>query len=59
MPKRKDDERFASMGEKDSWHPYGLQVLSPSKFSTVVGKILRGHYLLITSRYAGGPEQSH
>lgn len=50
MPKRKEDQKFAELGEKDCWHSYGLQVLSPNKFSSVVGKILRGHYSLITSR---------
>lgn len=59
MPKSKDDKGFASLGEKDCWHPYGLQVLSPTKFSTVVGKILGGHYYLISSRFARGAEQTH
>ncbi len=52
MPKRKEEQKFAELGEKDCWHSYGLQVLSPTKFSSVVGKILRGHYMLITSRFA-------
>ena len=59
MPKSKDDKRFASLGEKDCWHPYGLQVLSPAKFSSVVGKILCGHYILISSRFARRAEQTH
>jgi len=58
MPKSKDDKQFASLGEKDCWHPYGLQVLSPRKFSTVVGKILRGNYMLISSRYVRQSQQT-
>ncbi len=50
MPKRKEEEKFADLGEKDCWHSYGLQMLPPSRFTNVVGKILRGNYLLITSR---------
>ena len=50
MPKRKEPEKFAENREKDCWHSYGLQNLSPGKFSTVVGKILKGHYILINSR---------
>ncbi len=50
MPKRKEAERFARLGEKDCWHLYGLQVLSPEKFTTVVGRILNGRYRLITTR---------
>ncbi|HUV30265.1 MAG TPA: hypothetical protein VMY05_04120 [Acidobacteriota bacterium] len=47
MPKRKEAEEFAVVGEKDCWHLYGLQVLSPNKFVTVVGRILQGRYWLI------------
>jgi hypothetical protein len=47
MPKRKEAEQFADLGEKDCWHLYGLQVLSPSKFASVVGKILNGRYMLV------------
>ncbi len=50
MPKRKEPEKFALKGDKDCWHPYSLQVLSPSKFSVVVGKILGGQYGLLVSR---------
>lgn len=53
MPKRKEEQKFARLGEKDCWHSYGLQVLTPSKFGNVVGKILRGRYLLITSKLNG------
>ena len=51
MPKRKEPEKFASKGEKDCWHPYSLQILSPSKFTQVVGRILIGQYNLIQSRH--------
>ena len=47
MPRRKEAEKFATVGEKDCWHLYGLQVLSPNKFVTVVGKVLHGRYWLI------------
>lgn len=50
MPKRKENQEFASMGEKDCWHSYGLQMLPPTKFSHVVGKILRGRYVLISTK---------
>ena len=50
MPKRRTHQEFAKLGEKDCWHSYSLQMLSPSKFNRVVGKILRGRYVLITSK---------
>ena len=50
MPKRKEAEQFAELGEKDCWHLYGLQVLSPSKFASVVGKILSGRYSVVNPR---------
>ncbi len=49
MPKRKSPQNFAMLGEKDCWHSYSLQMLAPSKFNKVVGKILRGSYSLISS----------
>lgn len=54
MPKRKEPEKFAVLGHKDCWHLYGLQVLSPNKFSKVVGKILSGKYALISPRFGAG-----
>jgi len=53
MPRRKESETFAVLGKKDCWHLYGLQVLTPNKFATVVGKILKGRNVLI------GPRQSN
>ncbi len=50
MPKRKENQKFASLGKKDCWHSYGLQMLTPTKFSHVVSKILCGRYNLISSR---------
>ena len=50
MPKRKEDEQFADRGEKDCWHAYSLQMLHPTKFSLVVGNILKGNYSLIVSK---------
>ena len=35
---------------KDCWHLYGLQHLSPNRFAKVVGKILKGHNDLIVTR---------
>jgi len=51
MPKRKEVEEFATLGEKDCWHSYSLQMLQPSKFTSVVGKILSGKYTLIISKF--------
>jgi len=51
MPKRKDPEKFATLGTKDCWHSYGLQILAPTKFSRVVSHILNGKYALVTSRF--------
>jgi len=50
MPKRKETDDFAALGEKDCWHSYGLQMLTPPKFAAVVGKILRGNYALVNSK---------
>jgi hypothetical protein len=50
MPKRKTDDTFAVLGRKDCWHLYNLQALTPVKFTTVVGKILSGHYMLVTTK---------
>jgi len=52
MPKRKENEQFAKLGEKDSWNLYGLQALTPNKFAIVVGKILKGQYAVIRQRAA-------
>lgn len=49
MPKRKKQEEFAAMGKKDCWQLYGLQVLSPTKFAAVVGKVLKGKCFLINA----------
>lgn len=51
MPRRKEAEKYAVPGEKDCWHPYGLQILSPNKFALVVAKILHGRYTLTTPRW--------
>lgn len=50
MPRRKEEDEYAELGEKDCWHSYSLQMLTPSKFSSVVGKILTGKYTLIVAR---------
>lgn len=58
MPKRKKAEEFASLGTKDCWHPYGLQVLTPSKFAMVVGKILRGSHSLVKPHLSVQPNNT-
>jgi len=50
MPVRKEDERFARLGRKDCWHPYGLQGLAPEKFAIVATQILRGNQDLLKLR---------
>lgn len=55
MPKRKEAEQYVPTGEKDCWHLYGLQVLTPNKFVQVVGKILRGRYSLVNPGVTGKP----
>jgi hypothetical protein len=55
MPKRKEKEQFAEMGKKDSWHTYGLQILSTPKFARVVDCILNGRYSLITAKMTDRP----
>jgi len=50
MPRRKEAEQYAVVGEKDCWHLYGLQALAPSKFALVVGNVLKGRYWLINPK---------
>lgn len=50
MPKKKVIDRATTAGPKDSWQLYGLQMLTPNKFVTVVGKILEGKYALVNAR---------
>ncbi|UCE23972.1 MAG: hypothetical protein JSU74_11840 [Candidatus Zixiibacteriota bacterium] len=50
MPRRKEENNYADLGEKDCWHSYSLQMLTPSKFSSVVEKILTGQHTLIVAR---------
>ena len=56
MPKRKEAEKYAVVGEKDCWHLYGLQALSPNKFASVVGKVLQGRYWLIKPNLSDKPD---
>lgn len=53
MPKRKENEKFVSLGSKDIWSPFGLQSLSPEKFSSVATMILSGKHDLLTYPYRG------
>ena len=55
MPKRKEAERFAVLGEKDCWQLYGLQGLPPKKFASVVTNVLAGRYILVNTREEGKP----
>lgn len=50
MPKRKKAIRYAKLGEKDMWHPYGLQSLNSKKFAKVVNRILNGKVGLLPGR---------
>ena len=47
MPKRKEAVRYARTGEKELWHPYGLQGLSTDRFAFVVNRILGGRFILL------------
>ena len=47
MPSRRFTVEFAFIGEKNLWHPYGLQGLCEGKFSRVVNKILDGRYRIL------------
>ncbi len=58
MPPRKEAEKFASVGTKDHWHPYGLQGLAPEKFAKVATRILKGKFSLLNLRWNGGSEVS-
>jgi len=47
MPRRKEAIRYARKGEKELWHPYGLQGLSTDRFAFVVNRILGGRFILL------------
>ncbi|MCK4857757.1 MAG: hypothetical protein KAT58_07310 [candidate division Zixibacteria bacterium] len=51
MPRRKEHEEYAPVGEKDVWHPYELQSISLRKFITIVNKILRRDYTMIDTSH--------
>lgn len=57
MPKRIKQEEYAVIGKKDCWQLYGLQVLSPGKFASVVGKVLKGQCSLINAPRVTKPKQ--
>lgn len=44
--------RFAkrTASPKECWHAYGLQALPPTKFATIVKKIMLDPSMLITTR---------
>lgn len=47
MPKNSRQGNNPELGEKDCWNLYSLQVLTPTKFIKVVGKVLDGRYILV------------
>jgi hypothetical protein len=51
MPRRKENEKFVQVGSKDIWNPFGLQTLSPEKFSSVATLILSGKHDLLNFTY--------
>lgn len=51
MPKRKKAIQYAQKGQKELWHPYGLQGLSTDKFTRVVNRILGGRFMLLDLRW--------
>ncbi|MEE9442915.1 MAG: hypothetical protein V3V99_09640 [candidate division Zixibacteria bacterium] len=53
MPKRKKAIKYAKLGEKDLWHPYGLQSLNSERFIVVVNRILKGKIGLLPGRQMG------
>ena len=56
MPKIHGVEGCAVPGPKECWHPYGLQMLRPDKFTIVANSILRGqNRLLPVARSSGDP----
>lgn len=57
MPKRKEEEEFAPLGVKECWHVYSLQMLNESKFTNVVGEILKGNYSLILTKGSHDKDQ--
>lgn len=50
MPRRKKAIRYAAKGEKELWHPYGLQSLTADKFTAVVNRILQGNFALVNRK---------
>jgi hypothetical protein len=57
MRKIRGTEAYAALGPKECWHPYGLQMLRPEQFTTVVNSILRGEdRLLPVARGSSGHE---
>ena len=42
MRRIRGTEAYAALGPKECWNPYGLQMLRPEQFTTVVNSILKG-----------------
>ena len=47
MRRIRDTEAYAAVGPKECWNPYGLQMLRPEQFSSVVNSILKGEGRLL------------
>jgi len=48
MPRKKEDERFVSVGSKEIWNPFGLQSLATEKFGTIATLILGGKHVILS-----------
>ncbi len=51
MTRRKKEQSAKKTSQKETWPLYSLQQLTPSRFTEVVGKILRGTYTLVLTKF--------
>jgi hypothetical protein len=55
MPRRKKkDPEVTKNSPREAWPLYSLQQLTPSRFTEVVGKILKGTYSLVFTKMRKG-----
>ncbi len=54
MPRRKKEPETNKNAPREVWPLYSLQQLTPSRFTEVVGKILRGTYSLVLTKIRKG-----
>jgi hypothetical protein len=52
--KKKEPVHKTTETEKETWPLYSLQQLTPSRFTDVVGKILKGTYSLVFTKFRRG-----